>query len=203
MSGESASDEPGEGRSRFRTILDVVYVIAAVATIVGFISSHRAGVAWYLVALLVILAAWLVQENLHWRQRARRMRVLAAATAAPSGTTSRRLREDALNTKAKIEALTKAQAPLMLLVRRIAADGGTLRDYNYNNPINDCRTVVQEHLGAAELASLDAFEVTNPTTTTPPVPTYYEPMWRMPEAHVRWIAMRIEQLREADPEPPT
>ena len=120
----------------------------------------------------------------------------AASSGEPvSRPLSKREQGDSIDTDRKIEVLTGLLDMMNDVLALVTVDASAVS--SYAGHIEKCKTVVEGLLGTADLASLIAFENTVPSTPPPSMGEYYVPRWRHVDGYVRWLAMRIEQLREA------
>jgi hypothetical protein len=111
-----------------------------------------------------------------------------------------REREDAIDTQHKIHVLTNHQLIMTDVLAAVLAD--TSKAHAYRGHVEKCDKTVLDTFGEVDLASLVAFETTNPAPAPESMGPYFVPRWRQVDGHVRWLAMRIEQLgsvEKADP----
>jgi hypothetical protein len=103
-----------------------------------------------------------------------------------------RQHEDAIDTQNKINLLTTHQ--LIMTDVLAAVLGDTSKAQHAQEHVEKCEKTVMDTFGNVDLASLIAFETTNPAPAPDSMAPYYVPRWRQVDGHVRWLAMRIEQL---------
>jgi hypothetical protein len=167
----------------------------------GFVS---AGALWLVVAGLMSLNnSRFIQarmSTLMWMTRpyvgvAVRPRLGHEANSGAPRTPS----QDSVDTQAKIGVLAKEISILTECVEElIAMPHNSVVRSGLLEAMEGTRGVVKTTLGVADLALLEAYGITDPSLRQQaPVHPFYETEWRAGDAYVRWLAQRVEKLRQA------